>query len=682
MNDNHYHIQNQMLLDAVLAAVERQSAPAAVRDLLRMALAKSIKAQAERPSPALLIWVAAQDLGVGERPWVLPLASAGACLYAAADLFDDVQDQEPGQPVIQAAGAPQAINIANFLLMLAYQFLQALPLPAESRLALIAAFTNAGCLMSTGQFLDIHSTNLNDLSIRPEQIFPNKAGAEFALFFEAAPLALGLDPAVIAAWRALGHEFGSLLQIFTDFFDIWVPQAKKLSQDIAIHKCSFPLFWARSDQRWQAEVDRWLAGRASTGARQLQLRRLLVQTRAIEEFAAYFAAAEARVSSLLEQLGPLPRFESLWQNECDNTRKLIATLLELRAKARVTPADAGRPLVLAPALTRGLDYLTFVADYQDAWEVQRWGFLGEPLLVGNLFNPLLILESLLEAGQEIRPELSQLLARRLADGWHYYTDSAKIPPDTDDLAQILQLVGRTGLSALDAALAGPLDVLAANIADLGFCPTWLCDGVNHRREEVDKKWFGNVCPGVMANLYYGLAHYSQHLNLMQSPTAGQYQSLLDQGVAYLIGAFDAEQRTWHAVHYPSHLYVAYLMARLFALVGQQPACLAVMAERVLSEQSLDGGWFQQPQATACALLFLQALPPALQAQSRQARQKALFYLLDAQDYDGSWPGAPLFVRPGRDGAYETFAHAKLATAFVLRALARHHAAQNQEDNAA
>lgn len=652
-----------MVLDLARETINRHADAPVIVDLLQQALAKSIKIHAPGPVPPLFIQLMAEDLGVGQQPWLPGLLAAGTCFYAAADLFDDIQDQEPGQPVIQASSPAQAINIANLLLMLAQKQVQLLPLPAEIRLALLGCLIQTGERMSIGQFYDIHATNLNVLSIAPELIFPEKAGAEFALFFQLVPLALGRESSELADYAELGREFGSLLQNVTDFFDIWVPNPKKLSQDLAIHKNSFPLYWAREDARWAEPVDVWLAGRASSGVRQLQLRRLLAQTQAVEKLSAYLYLARERVEACLSRMTPLPRLQAVWAEQGEHAAMVISSLQELRSKTRLEPAQQQRPLEIGAACERGLAYLEFIEGYKDVWEVQRWGFLGEPELLGRLFTPLLILEARLEAGREIGPQLEPLLAQRLPDGWHYYAGSLKIPPDTDDLGQLLQLVGRSGCGLADTeAFAAPLDLLESNLDASGFCPTWLCDGERYVRETIEKTWYGNACAGVMANLYYGLAHYAGAV-----ADGERYLALSERGLDYLLGQFDSERVGWPAVHYPSHLYVAYLVTRLCSLLGRRPDCLAALEARILAEQSLDGSWFQEPQQTAFGLLFLTALAD-IGERHRRAVSKALLYLLDTQTYDGSWPGAPLFVRPGRDGAYETFAHPKLSTAFGLRAL--------------
>ncbi|PKL75143.1 MAG: hypothetical protein CVV27_16915, partial [Candidatus Melainabacteria bacterium HGW-Melainabacteria-1] len=178
MNNSYYRQKNQALLTACLNHTEDQTSEVQVLELLHAALSKSVKGQSTRPSPPLYTWLAAEDLG-GDQAWIPLLAVASACFYAAADLYDDIQDRDHQQPVIAASSPAQAINIANLLLMASQRALPALPLPPETRLQLLDLFTTTGQTMSLGQFFDIHSTNLNTLDIPPEQIIPRKAGAEF-----------------------------------------------------------------------------------------------------------------------------------------------------------------------------------------------------------------------------------------------------------------------------------------------------------------------------------------------------------------------------------------------------------------------------------------------------------------------------------------------------------------------
>jgi geranylgeranyl pyrophosphate synthase len=661
MDSSHHPNPNQTLFKNCLTEIERQVDTPDVLELLQKALSKSLKPQSTQIVPPLYASLTAEDLGAQDQAWLPGLTMACAFLYTAADLFDDIQDHETHQPVIQASNPEQAINIANLLLMACHKVLLGLPLSAELRLQLLELFTHSCQVMSIGQFLDIRSTNRNALDILPESIFPKKAGAEFACFVLAGAMPLTADPASRSNYAALGQEMGSLLQIFTDFFDIWVPQSgRPHSQDLAIYKNSFPIFWARADHHWQEPVEEWLAGSTTQASRQFQLRRLLVHTQALEKFSDYLTQARLRVSDLAQNLPALPQIQAIWQTHCQNSATLLDSLFELRKKTPATAQPVLSALRLSSVMAQALDYLNFIEGYQDVWEVQRWGFLNEPVLIGNLFNPLLVLESLMDAGQDIKPELENILKRRLEDGWHYYSQSLKIPPDSDDLGQILQLVARNVLPDLEPLLGTPLQVLESNLEPNGFCPTWLCDEIHHTRAEVSKAWFGNACPGVMANLYYGLAHYDQT----------RYSAQIDQGIRYLIEQFDADKAQWPDVYYLSPLYVAYLISRLMAYQGVFHPCLEAVQARVLSEQSLDGSWFQAPQSTAFALLFLLSLPAEQRSLSLQAQKKALIYLVDTQDYDGSWPGEDFFIRPGREGAFEAFSHPKLCTAFVLRALAK------------
>lgn len=654
-----YREQNQRLLDRALKAVATRELPPSVGPLITTALEKSIKIKSQRPLPALYATLAAEDLGAADADWQTALAGACACFYAAADLFDDIQDEEPHQPVILAAGPAQAINIANLLLMCAQTLIQNLPLTADTRLHMLSATTEACLRMSIGQFADIQSTNQLRPQHTPEAIVTDKAGAEFALFLSLAGLATGVPANVQQDLSRLGLLLGSMLQIYTDFIDIWVPNPTKLSQDLAIHKNAFPLYWGRQDPRWGGQIEAWLAGRVTSGPRQLQLRRLLAQTQALEKFADFLDTAAREADRLFERLPALPRLRAIWLEELTQAKNLHAVLVELREKTQTTPGAFFRPPQLVEAHRQALDYLQLIPDHRDVWEVQRWGFLGVPRLEGSLFTPMLVLEALQAAETDIRAPLANLLTRRLEDGWHYYAGAPEIPTDTDDLGQILQLIALSGHDPGDS-LETPLQLLEANLDASGSCPTWLCDA-GYPREHVEASWFGNHCAGVMANLYYGLACYAP-----AGEPGAKLRAWSEQGLKYLIDSYDTERDAFPAAHYPSETYVAYLVSRLCRRLKQRPACLLAFEQKLRDRQRLDGSWQGSALETAFALLYLASLDSP--AEPSNATVRGLHYLVDTQDYDGSWPAAPLFIRPGRDGAYETFAHAKLTTAFVLRAL--------------
>ena len=293
-----------------------------------------------------------------------------------------------------------------------------------------------------------------------------------------------------------------------------------------------------------------------------------------------------------------------------------------------------------------LDYLQFIPDFRDTWEVQRWGFLEETSLYGDIFNPLLILETLKNFNASTKIPFMRILKKA----------SLKIPPDTDDLGLILQLAGDFPKAETHRFLEVPLKLLLNNLDPTGFCPTWLSDENQYTREYIKAHWFGDECIAVMANLYYGLACYDKQA----------YQKEIERGTAYILAAYQPEFLGWKSTHYKSRLYNLYLVSRLLRIQNTF-FNFATVLEQLLQNQCLNGSWDNSPQETAFALLFLKSLSNQ-DVQLKDSILKAEIFLLDTQMYDGSWDSEDLFIRPGKNAVYEYFKHPKITTAFCLRAL--------------
>lgn len=256
----------------------------------------------------------------------------------------------------------------------------------------------------------------------------------------------------------------------------------------------------------------------------------------------------------------------------------------------------------------------------------------------------------------IEAPLRKILAKKSVYGWHYYSDCIEIPPDTDDLGQLLQLVTHLPRTEYAPLMDSALLNLINNLEETGRCPTWLCDAQHYPRETISKTWFGDSCIAVMANLYYGLACYD----------ATYYAPQIERGIHYILKQYNRSLMGWQSKHYKSVLYTHYLIARLL----QKQKIIFDLDDalnKILAQQKLDGSWDQSPQETAFALLFLQT-----QTRSKAiewALQKGQIFIIETQNHEGSWEGEDLFIRPGRDAHFEYFKHPKLTSAFCLRALA-------------
>jgi geranylgeranyl pyrophosphate synthase len=651
-----YYAENNALLSRCLADIELWAQDRQLKHCLELAFHKALKVDQPRPVPPLMSWVLAQDLGYGEEPWAWPLAVACAYLYTAADLLDDIQDHDPKQPVLQQVSPEQAMNVSNSLLMGAYRAISESELAPDRQLAMVKLFTQMGSTMSLGQFWDLKSTNQRNQEQTPEQVVRAKSGAEFSGFLTIAPCALGLET---ETYHQLGEEIGTLAQILSDYFDIWlVPDQQTLSQDLLVLKNSFPLFWARKDPNLGALIDHALAGKNDLPAKQFQLRRLLAQTHTAQAFSDFLERSQTQLSKLFAALPSLPNVQYLAYSHCEQAEQLIAGLKKLRDITHDTqPWQLQRNAT--KAMNMAISYLQFIPEFRDVWEVQRWGFLGEPELFGDIFNPLLVLEALNACGIDIQQPLQKILQKSAHDGWHYYSNTHKIPTDTDDFGQILHLVATLPREQVAPLLQQPLELLMANLNESGMCPTWLADEQIHVRENINKTWFGNECIAVMANLYYGLACYDPHL----------FSSQISNGAHYLVSQYQPELFSWRSSHYISSIYTSYLVARMLKK-QESHFDFTNLINHLLDIQLLDGSWQQSPQETAFAVLFLLQVkkPHNLNESELLSLQRAQSFIIENQLFDGSWPGEGLFFRPGNENRHEVFTHNKLTSAYCLRAL--------------
>ncbi len=96
-----YSSKNSLLLKHCLDYVNEKNHSFEIKECLALALKKAIKAEAKKAVAPLYSYLIAEDLGCGEEKWALQLTMACAYFYAAADLLDDIQDQDPHQPVLK-----------------------------------------------------------------------------------------------------------------------------------------------------------------------------------------------------------------------------------------------------------------------------------------------------------------------------------------------------------------------------------------------------------------------------------------------------------------------------------------------------------------------------------------------------------------------------------------------------
>jgi squalene-hopene/tetraprenyl-beta-curcumene cyclase len=260
--------------------------------------------------------------------------------------------------------------------------------------------------------------------------------------------------------------------------------------------------------------------------------------------------------------------------------------------------------------------------------------------------------------------------RLVRGGWSYIQEVPELPPDADDLGQVLQVLTRLGGAPLAATCDEPVRMVLDGMQPDGGFSTWVLD--RRRRSSADDAvraylavmggW--GVHPEVMANLLWGLmlAH------------GRRYRGPLLRAASYLESVQEPDG-TWKSRWYAGPFYGTYRVGAVLAELGLAPDARERAAEQLVQLQKADGGWGLEKDegtdprtdelSTALAVLALVGLGLA---PDTAVIRRGVERLLLAQAEDGGWPAYPWIVFPTLDGLV-TYGSRSMTTAFALKALA-------------
>lgn len=655
LNDNH--VLYSTIFAKALDYAEKLVVDPFIRKSIQTALSKTLKNIKEGKlspaiAPILVVKSLAEQECLNEKKkkytidLALDLSVICAYFHTSADVADDVEDEAENNDLINEIGKSQAINISNMLLFVAFEIITNLKITNKNKIKLFQLFSKKGKLMTKGQYYDLYSTNKALLNKDPFYISEKKAGEEFALFMSCFFVATGDKRAKEV--ESVGRLFGSLAQIFSDYFDIW---CNVISEDLISLKQSLPISKALSDPLLGKKVRLLLAGKNNTLNKQADIKRLLISTTAIERFSQYIDYCKNAINGRFEKLSNLTEIKVLIDDLIANSEDLCRGLFYSRMITMQTKIE--KNVDLSKTVAIGFDFLKSDDYYKDTWEIQRWGFKNQDRLVANVFAPCLILETLSENGMSITENLNFILGLKNGStgSWFYYSNSTKLPTDADVLGQLLNIVSKDMNFKNYNMLTNSLSIIEKNIEPSGKCPTWLSDE-NFTSEE-NENLFGNECIGVMANLYYGLYLFDHK----------KYKDLILKGAEYILNSYNETTKSWVGSYYNKY-YTFYLVSRLLNVLEIKDERLEKAKVNLLKHQHLNGSWNDSPQDTASVLLGLNTFENI----DRIVYQTALIYLDETQKYDGSWSGENLYPCPGKYDSMSSYKNDKVTTAICLRAV--------------
>jgi len=252
--------------------------------------------------------------------------------------------------------------------------------------------------------------------------------------------------------------------------------------------------------------------------------------------------------------------------------------------------------------------------------------------------------------------------RDVRGGWSYMQDASELPPDADDLGQVLQVLTRYGGHELASICEEAVRLLLDSSEEDGSFVTWILDpdGRSFAHERM-LSYLGvmggwGIHPEVVANLLYGLCLYD--------PT--RYRAPLHRSVKYLEKVQNADG-SWSSKWYTGPFYGTWRVLSVLSRLTPGSDTLARARGFLLASRHGDGAWGEgasEPLSTALALLSLclDGVHP-----DAEVLLSASQYLSRTQRSDGGWVSCPWISFPTVDGPVE-HGSASITTAFCLKAL--------------
>jgi hypothetical protein len=247
-------------------------------------------------------------------------------------------------------------------------------------------------------------------------------------------------------------------------------------------------------------------------------------------------------------------------------------------------------------------------------------------------------------------------------GWSYIASVPELPPDADDLGQILQVLTRVGGSELALTCDEGIRLLLDAAQPRGRIGTWLIDPLGQSAADervlqylaVMGGW--GVHPEVVANFGYGLWLYDRE----------RFADSLE-GIADYLSTVQHADGSWTSRWYSGPFYGTYKALALLSAVRRRTGPIT-LARRFLRDTQRPGGAWGQTQAealsTALAVLALLQVGAADDTGSIAAGVRAL----EAMQRDGVADACPWITFPTLDGI-EVYGSAPITTAFTVKALA-------------
>jgi len=279
---------------------------------------------------------------------------------------------------------------------------------------------------------------------------------------------------------------------------------------------------------------------------------------------------------------------------------------------------------------------------------KKAGFIGDvEKQEGKTFQLAIINNALMDADSlgfqidksGVKEDIRYILNHKYRDargGWKYFPNLPEIPPDADDLAEILQVLFKFKLDNISEICDEAISIVFdQNYNSNGSFETWIMDStssdLSHKLmlQAIDTKWGKGPDIEVIANLLYALYIYNPD----------RYKNVIQRGVKFITKNIK-KAGYWSATWYCGKFYGTFVCSRIISAINPKLKILNKVHKFLRNSEKKSGGWGSRksnPTDTALVLLILTLSNKKLSLKLKLIN-RALNYLLKNQLPSGRWKG--------------------------------------------
>lgn len=307
--------------------------------------------------------------------------------------------------------------------------------------------------------------------------------------------------------------------------------------------------------------------------------------------------------------------------------------------------------------------------------------------VGNVFQSSIIANTLLTVkknGYLIKECLIESLIQKILNqkqkscfGWKYFPHLKELPPDIDDLAQIIQLFINYDRQLVDNHCLEVVNFVLKNcINNNGSINTWIYNSKSKNSihklysNNIRKKWGSESDPEVIANFIYSLYLID---NIY-------YKDIIAKGIIYLKSKMH-DSYYWSSNWYWGKSYGTYICTRILSLYNENKLLNAIKESIILKKRNKFG--FINPLEEAFNLLTLLTINKKNPIPVNEFEQY-FNYLITTQNNHGYWDAIP-FIKMNRKRtkggeSYLSYQSSIITTCYCLYAIITYQATINEYYN--